>query len=117
MIARTTETNHDPLITFREVLEIVGRPGLAVSTVHRWRSPGVLVSGQRARLEAKRVGGKWYSRRTWLAEFLAACNPVNHEPVAPPVLDQDQQRRAELAGAQLDAMLHPKRGRPRKVAT
>ena len=115
MSISVTESND--LITFREVLGILGRPKMAVSTVHRWRSPGVLIDGRRVRLAAERIAGRWYTTREALEAFRAACQPDQPDDEAPaPRLADDTQRRADLAGAQLDAMLKPKRGRPRKVS-
>ena len=114
MIQKSNEANTE-LITFREVLRIIGRPKMAVSTVHRWHAPGVLVDGLRVSLDAERIGGRCYTTRAALNEFLAACKRDSGSPGQPlPRLADDPARRAKLAGEQLDAMLSPKRGRPRK---
>ncbi len=117
MVQRTNETPVDSLLTFREVLRIIGRPRMAVSTVHRWRTPGVMVDGRRVCLVAERLGGTWYTTLEALETFLAACNPQPAAGTDPrPRLVDDAQRRAEIAGEHLDAMLNPQRGRPRKVS-
>ena len=40
------------------------------STVWRWRTLGVCVGGQRIRRECVRIGGRWYTTKKALDEFI-----------------------------------------------
>ena len=46
--------------------------GVHEQTVHRWTRSGVLKGKKRIKLRTMRIGGRKYSTRRWLSEFLAA---------------------------------------------
>ena len=50
-----------------------GKP-VHYNTIRRWVAKGVRgPNGSRIRLQARKVGGVWYTSKTWLAEFEEAC--------------------------------------------
>jgi hypothetical protein len=58
--------------TITQLAERVGRDH---ATIRRWIATGVVVDGERVKLLARRVGGRWsITREAWEA-FDRACNP------------------------------------------
>ncbi len=48
--------------------------GAHANTPRRWSLTGVLVDGRRIRLRVVRVGGKMFTRKEWIDDFIAALN-------------------------------------------
>ena len=55
-----------------------GRPR-TVSCLVRWINAGVMVNGQRIRLEAARIAGSWITSRAAIARFVEAQTPQPEE--------------------------------------
>lgn len=74
----------DDLLTRGEACRLLpSRPSPA--TLWRWRTKGVGTGNQRIRLECDRVGGRWYTTRAAMAEFIsrqtaATTVPANDDP-------------------------------------
>lgn len=81
-----------------------GRP-LAPTTVWRWTVKGAMsADGRRVRLEACRVGGRWFTSTAAVARFIAALSadaPVPVPAVAPPAA---RRRAADRAAEELERM-------------
>jgi hypothetical protein len=78
--------------------------GLHVATLGRWRAPGILRDGERVRLWAIRVGGRWMSSDEAVAAFIAA---LNAEPASTPGGPRSPAARSKAVtstDAELDAL-------------
>ena len=69
-------TPEDQFLSAKQAAFLV--PGIGpphIRTVYRWASEGVInrKTGEVIKLRTGRVGNRWYTRRSWLAEFLTAC--------------------------------------------
>lgn len=72
------------------------------STVFRWITVGIrFADGQRIRLDAVRLGGRWLTSGQALARFMAAQTPQAEGKPARPV---QANRRAARAAEQLDRL-------------
>src|SRR5262245_5802633 len=82
-----------------------GRP-VTLSCVLRWVLTGARgPSGERIRLEAVRVGGRWLTTREALQRFAEALTPRPDAPPAPaPRTAGQRARAAEKAGKQLEKL-------------
>lgn len=83
MPAQVIDLDNDELLTLAEACRLLPRKP-SPATCWRWRKVGVLVNGQRIRLECIRVGGKWHTTRKAFSEFLRcqteAATPDDTEP-------------------------------------
>ena len=75
--------------------------GVHVVTLHRWRCKGILFDGERRKLRAKKVGGRWFIHPDWIREFEAG---VSGEEYKPETLTE-RNRRIKAASAVLDSEL------------
>jgi hypothetical protein len=75
-----------------------------ISTVLRWILDGVAgPGGQRVRLRAVRLSGKWVSSRQALQEFCEALTPVlGDAPASPPRTPAQRGRASEKASRRLE---------------
>lgn len=69
-------TPNNKFLSARDVTMLV--PGVkppSIRTVYRWADEGVInqKTGDLIKLRTGRVGNRWYTRRSWLEEFLTAC--------------------------------------------
>lgn len=69
MLAQAIDLDNDELLTLAEACRLLPRKP-SPSTLWRWRTKGVVVNGQRIRLDCVRVGGKWHTTRSAFSEFL-----------------------------------------------
>lgn len=63
------DLENDELLTLAQACRLLPRKP-SPATLWRWRKVGVLVNGQRIRLECIRVGGKWHTTRKAFSEFV-----------------------------------------------
>lgn len=61
--------------------------GANVSTVWRWINRGILINGERVRLQAVRVGGRLFITAKSLRLFLADLNRHNRDESSTPKFD------------------------------
>lgn len=100
MIDLTTETP----IALTEVPGLLppgrqGRP-VHISAIHRWVMDGsVAPDGQRVRLEAVRVGGRWITSKEALQRFAEALTPRLDNSPAPSMRTTAQRTRASAKAA------------------
>jgi hypothetical protein len=82
-----------------------GKP-VTLSCLIRWISPGVLgPSGERIKLEAARLAGKWVTTRAALARFVAAQTPtLALESGPPPRSAAARTRTSERVAKQLETL-------------
>lgn len=67
---QTINLESDELLTLSEACRLLPTKP-SPTTLWRWRTKGILVNGQRIRLECIRVGGKgWHTTRFAFSEFL-----------------------------------------------
>jgi hypothetical protein len=104
------DLRHEKLIGLRAAAEVLppgrlGRP-VSQSCVMRWIQRGVqLSSGDRVRLEAVRIGGRWLTSVEALQRFAARQTPDPVEEPAPLPRSVEERRRASDAAARaLEAM-------------
>lgn len=74
-------------ISFREAATFLH---VSVNTLTRWRLNGV----RGVKLRCQRIGGRYYTSKQWLDEFVAALNHAK----APPVRRDDIEDRCRAAG-------------------
>ena len=81
------------------------QPGrkISIGTAHRWSKPGVSVRGRRIRLRTVRVGGRSFTKQSWVIDFFreltaAADGPAPNDSAAPAKLSPSEVDR------QLDAL-------------
>ncbi len=78
----TIDLEHDELLTLGQACRLLPRKP-SPTTLWRWRAKGVIVRGQRIRLEAVRCGGVWCTTQAAMADFLrrqtAAASPVTED--------------------------------------
>lgn len=65
----TIDIKNGELKAFSKALRSLPKPP-SPSTAWRWRTVGVHVGGQRIRLDAVRVGGRWYTTDEAVGEFI-----------------------------------------------
>ncbi len=69
----------EPLITFAELARRLatstGRRRVAVSTIHRWRSPGI----RGRKLASVRIGGRWFTTESWFSAFCDSTSPSSEQ--------------------------------------
>lgn len=91
-------------LTFSDAAKLIpGRYGEPTrQSLRRWAAVGILVNGQRVKLEARRVGGTWWTSKEAVARFIDAMNPDNvpPEPIRSPAANT---RAAQAAGKKLAA--------------
>jgi hypothetical protein len=106
MIDLSTETRISLAVAAAEMPP--GRNGKKthLSTILRWILQGAKApNGARVRLEAIRLGGRWFTSREALQRFAERLTPrVEDEPPAPPRSGTARSRAADRAGAELDKM-------------
>jgi hypothetical protein len=75
-----------------------------VSTILRWILTGAKgPDGRRVRLEARRIGGRWFTSREALERFSCALTPATDTPAPPAPRSSTASRRAsERAAAELE---------------
>jgi hypothetical protein len=75
-----------------------------LSTILRWITRGAKApSGERVRLEAVRLGGRWITSREALQRFAERLTPrIDTPSAASPRTSGQQRRAAERAGHELD---------------
>lgn len=83
----TTMLKATDRLTLSEAADLAGTHG---NTVHRWRLNGV----RGIRLRTQRIGGRHYTCRRWLDEFISALNSVK----AAPTQRNDIESRCRAAG-------------------
>ena len=100
MSTATIELTDDQLITLGCACRSLPKKP-APSTSWRWRTIGVKIKGKRIRLQCVRVGGQWYTKASWFANFMqqqtdAALSPRtdDHATDRP----DDTERRLKSAG-------------------
>jgi hypothetical protein len=76
------------------------------SCVFRWTKDGVRgPDGQRVRLEAARLAGRWVTTRAAIARFIAAQTPrLDTHPAPAPRASAARQRASERAAQALDEL-------------
>lgn len=74
-------TGQDAYIALTEVPPILGKK-VHLNTLRRWATSGV----RGIKLRTNRVGGRRWTTRRWVEEFLAALNPNSPPPRMPPNL-------------------------------
>ena len=78
----TSDAVPEPLVTFAELARRLatstGRRRVAVSTIHRWRSPGI----RGRKLASVRIGGRWFTTESWFAAFCDATTEPDHSVAA-----------------------------------
>lgn len=72
-----------------------GTPHL--STLHRWRLRGI----RGAKLRTTLVGGRRYTTKSWLQEFLDACSSSSLESPAQPSLIDSRTKQIEAAESEV----------------
>jgi hypothetical protein len=77
-----------------------------LSTLLRWINPGSRApSGELVRLEAIRLGNRWFTTAAALQRFAAALTPQPADsPTRSPRTTEQRQRATERAAAQLDQL-------------
>ena len=87
--------------------KIAQRFGLTSETVRQWIVRGTNTPGGVVRLRAIQAGNRFFVRRRWLREYLAALDAARGiQPAAPPVEPADkQQERASEAKRRLQERL------------
>jgi hypothetical protein len=77
-------------------------PRLHQSTILRWIHRGVLgTGGQRVKLEAFRLGGRWYTSLEALQRYAAR---LSGEPAATPKTEAEKLQNAQAANAALEQL-------------
>jgi hypothetical protein len=87
-------------------VRLPGRDGKPIhfSTVFRWVVKGVRgPAGERVRLDALRIGGRWVTSASALQRFAEALTP-QLDGGATPATPTQRQRAAERAGKELEAL-------------
>jgi hypothetical protein len=77
-----------------------------ISTVLRWITRGARApDGTRVKLEAIRLGGRWFTTRQALARFAEALTPrLDSAPAAAPRPRSRRQRASDRAAAELERL-------------
>jgi hypothetical protein len=95
----------EPTIPLTTVCRELGADGkaLSLSTVLRWILKGVRgPHGQRVRLRACRLGGRWITSRSAVQEFANQLTPRIDDPAPAPRTPGQRRRAVELAKQQLE---------------
>ena len=70
------------------------------ATLWRWSLKGICCNGEIVKLGTVAIGGRRFTTKARIAEFLRACNSDASQPVA----NESFQRRAEAAARVLESM-------------
>jgi hypothetical protein len=93
----------DGLTLAQAARRLPGRQGkLSPSTFFLWATTGVLVNGQRVRLEVARIGCRWLTSQQALARFAAALNGQSTTTTDTPPTKTQARRRREIDAAQYE---------------
>jgi hypothetical protein len=90
----------EPAISFADLARRLsaGRDGprVAVSTIHRWRRPGI----RGVRLEAVKIGAAWHTTRSAFSRFCAALTEDADSEARPAVSEEHSaaERRLDNSG-------------------
>lgn len=84
MVSTSTEPK------YFSVEEVAAHFAVAIPTVYRWITQGVLIGGAVVRLAAFRIGGIQRISQENIDDFVRACNPEEWRQVA---LRQEKERR------------------------
>jgi hypothetical protein len=105
MIDLTTES----ILSLRDAAKLIpparqGRP-VSFQCILRWALEGAKApSGERVKLEAVRLGGRWLTSREALQRFAEALTPRSDSPTSPPRTLRQRRRAAERAERELEKL-------------
>jgi len=92
------DLQHDKLLTLSQACKLLPhRPSPA--TLWRWRKKGILINGQRIKLQAVRAGGSWCTTSAAMADFIERQTEAASVPDDAPAGRTDAtERRLQAAG-------------------